>query len=88
MDGHGPGPGNMDGHGPGNGPGHGPGPGHGHGQTIHVLKKFGPSPSGLFVYYRAREAIYAPKRAELYPLMNFTQVCRKLLKRFIKKPAG
>ncbi len=47
MDGHGPGPGNMDGHGPGNGPGHGPGPGHGHGQTIHVLKKFGPSPSGF-----------------------------------------
>ena len=45
MDGHGPGPGNMDGHGPGNGPGRGPG----HGQTIHVLKKFGPSLS-VYIY--------------------------------------
>ena len=43
MDGHGHGPGNGPGH------GHGPGPGHGHGQTIHVLKKFGPSPSGLYL---------------------------------------
>ena len=37
MDGHGPGPWNMDRHGPGNGPGHGPG--HWHGQTIHVKQK-------------------------------------------------
>ena len=43
MDGHGHGPGNGPGH------GHGPGPGHGHGQTIHVLKKFGPSPSGFYI---------------------------------------
>ena len=35
----------MDGH--GHGPGNGPGPGPGHGQPIHVLKKFGPSPSGF-----------------------------------------
>ena len=59
MDGHGPGPGNMDGHGPGNGPGHGPGPGHGHGQTIHVLKKFGPSPSGfIYIYIYIREFLF------------------------------
>ncbi len=48
MDGHGHGPGNMDGHGPGNGPGHEPGHGYGHGQTIHVLKKLGPRPSGFY----------------------------------------
>ena len=43
MDGHGHGPGNGPGH------GHGPGPGHGHGQTINVLKKCGPSPSGFYL---------------------------------------
>ena len=43
MDGHGHGPGN----GPGPGTGHGPGPGDG--QTIHVLKKCGPSQSGFYL---------------------------------------
>ena len=46
MDGHGPGPGNMDGHGPGNGPGHGPG----HGQTIHVTKQNWPNPSRCYLF--------------------------------------